>query len=323
MNDYDELYQTLIDGNIQISLTKLCRLVKENKDDIILNAFINSISFIASNMDISLTLKWEDLLNNIHWFITNDVLEIDKILIIAVKICILAKQINISKDIYIQSLRKIVITSLETKNLNSRIFDEILPHANSESYPVACQIIASLEKLFVSCINLSSNDKEVIAIANKIRLCFEYVIRKKVYIETTSVPDTDNIWFILELSKILANNNSIEILKDVVKYNWNHKLRKNRIGLVIASSFLVIVSHKMSLCSNWNEKENILFKKVMLMSSEMLSNTPVSNIKRVIKKPKQVVNHLEIFLSYTPQVINNSFTDYVVDKHVEKKTIRY
>lgn len=319
---YDDFYNCIISHDIQKSLQLLCKLIKLQEDNIISNVFIDICAYIGLNIDIFFVKKWYELILNVEWFLFNDKLETNRILIICVKMCLIIKDLHYVQHLSLAKLRTLVIINFDKKLINFRKYENILPTPESDSFTVCCQIIACFEYMFLDIEKRSNDDKNIIVISNRLRLCYEYIIRKNIYIETTINRDTDNVWFIIELTKyFLHNPKIISSLMNIYKFEWKDKFKKNRIGLIYGSVFLVILSYKRDISPEWNEEELKMFNKIYEISLQLLASVNVPLKEKVIVKKN--IKCSDIFTSYIPYIIHSDKDIIKNNNIIEKKTISY
>ena len=319
---YDDFYNCIISHDIQNSLQLLCKLIKSQEDETISNVFIDICAYMGFNIDISLVKKWYDIILNVEWFLFNDKLETNRILIICVKMCLIIKDLHSVQHLSLAKLRALVITNFDKKLVNHRKYENILPTPESDSFTVCCQIIACFEYMYLDITNRSNDDKNIIVISNRLRLCYEYIIRKNVYIETTINRDTDNVWFIIELTKYFIHNPKIiSSLMNIYKFEWKDKYKKTRIGLIYGSVFLVILFYKKDISPEWNPEEVKMFHKISEIYLQLLAAVNVPLKEPVVVK--NIIKSSDIFTSYIPHVIQYD-TDIICNNNIiEKKTISY
>lgn len=290
------MLETYIKENkLDQTLQEVCKILCSYDTDKISSletTFLNICSYIGSHIDIYTSLRWIDVLKRSQIFIKNDNIEIDQVLILSAMMCILCKEVHISKTLPLNQLRPRVIHTFNTKlsPFEERQYENILPIQTSDSFNVASSILSGLSKLLVEIKGMSHGSREIFALSNKLRLCVEYVSRKNVYIEHNDNRDPDNIWFLWKVMDVLtANPAPIQIANSLFTHDLNAKVRKNRQGLLFGSSFVVILTHKNDCSKGWNEENIKLFKKIKEMAPDM-----IKKIQKETPKPKHVVSQKQV-----------------------------
>lgn len=282
--------------------------------EILEDIFLNTLSYIGSNIDITTSLRWIDILKRTQTFITNEEIHIDDTLILTCMFCILAKEIHVSKLLPLNQLRTRVIHCFNTKLSihEERTYDSILPTQTSESFAVASSILSGYIKLLEEIKSVSQDDRQLYNLSNRLRLCVEYVTRKNVYIEHNDNRDPDNIWFVWKvINAITGNPVPIKIANDLFVYKWNPKNKKNRQGLLWGCAFVVVLTHRNNVSKSWTEENVKMFNKVKEMTPVMIkkirSEMPKLPQENKVKSMKDM-DPMEIMMNFVPSIKSSTFS---------------
>lgn len=299
------------------ALQEVCKILcsgDPNQITTLENTFLNICSHIGSNIDIHTTLRWIDILKRTQSFITSEEIHIDETLILTCMLCLLCREIHVSKLLPLNQLRARVIQSFNTKLSphEERAYDKILPTQTSDSFAVASSILSGYLKLLGEIKDVSQDDRQLYNLSNRLRLCVEYVTRKNVYIEHNDNRDPDNIWFVWNVMDALTGNPApIKIANDLFNYKWNPKNKKNRQGLLWGCAFVVVLTHRNNVSKSWVEENVKMFNKVREMTPIMIKKIR----SEMPKPPKETqtrtmkdMDPIEILMNFVPSARSSTFS---------------
>lgn len=319
------IYDKIIDGNIKESLEKVCEIlylktsIEELENDLILVC-----NYIGKNMNINHTKKWGELIELTYKFIENDKVEVDNTLILITKMCLICKTIQENKKIGIAQLKNRLSKQFDEKltSLEENKYEIILPSMSSECYEIASKITKCFHNLIDELNRTSTTDKDMIHIINRLRLSIEYICRKNIWIETHLHTDTDVIWFLWGLLRILSND-------DITIYNsfqlfilkWKNSNKNNRIGILWGSVFLLILYFKSDLSFYWKSADERLFDNIKTMAGTMMLK-----IKEKFPKKEELkieIKDIDFISRYIPKIkdmpVNSSYSNNIENE--QKKNI--
>lgn len=316
------VYNDIINGNIEQSLQKICEILCKNDDELerLEEEFVNICGYIGTHMDITHCKRWLDIINDVKIFVNDSKIMIDKTLELSCKLCILCKNVHETKQMPIKKLRDHVIQYFDKTELNLyqlKLFEEILPHPQNESYNIACNICSTFIKFILDIENTHIDDKNIFHLSNHLRLCIEYITRRDVYIENGINRDSDCIWFLWGMLIILSSNNrDIKNVYELFKFKWKQSLKKHRIGLLWGSIFIVILSRKQIYSLEWNITDFKIFDKIRSMSAQMMNQTR-DRIK--ITNVEEKTDGLNFLVHYTPKKKESFAIQQRIPEEFEKK----
>lgn len=328
MNINNEMYENICKAEIQNSIlivTKILLRDTEKGIETIQFTFISLCSYIATFISVYDIKLWINVIENITTFIEEEQFTIKDIYIIITKLCILCDIYNKNPVVKTGSLNlKILRTKILDIFQNDNIklssngiskFEGILPPIDSETYNLGIQIITGIVSLIKELDKIDDFNK-VHDIANKLRLSFDYIIRKKYTFETKFYEsDNDSVWFIWGLISLLYNDYEVDLLYKLFTHDYNKKSKNNKIGLLYGASIVMIYLKKKNIARMWNNKELDVIKKIDELSIELFND-----IKKNLIKSNEIISN-------KPQKSSNSGVDYLCtfipeQKHQEKTIIK-
>lgn len=323
-----ELYESISKGDIQDSLYLSSKILLTNEIsiDIFENTLIAICSYIGLFINIFDIKKWLDVINDTKKIIDDENINIKNIFILITKMCMLCdiyikKPVSKTGNINLKNLRiKIIdVFSGEDSKLSTNgivKFGGIIPPIDSDSYNLSLQVISGFIKLIKTTDNLSSDDGDTLFdVSNKLRHCFDYIIRKKYMFETKFyISDNDSVWFIWGFISILYNEDFFNNIFFLFSHNWNKKCKKYKIGLIYGSAISIIYSHKKDVSSLWNDKEYNVINKIKDISltlfneikSDLFKNKEFNNIDEDANINNKTTDGLDIISSFIPLTLNTN-----------------
>lgn len=304
------VYDNIINGNIEETLQAVCEILHKNNDEMqrLEEDLIETCNYIGKHMDITHSLRWVDIMSGVKQFIDSHKVNVDETLELCAKMCIVCKSLHETKQMPIKKLREHVIKYFENKDINAydhRMFEDILPTPNNESYKVACNIAGTIIYYAMMIENMDFEDKNIFHVSNHIRLCVEYVTRKDVYIENGINRDCDCIWFLwgIFLKLSIPNKQDIGVSYYLFKHRWKPSIKKKRIGILWGSIFVMILARKRISNETWSARDQRIFQQIRAMSPKMMME-----IKSKIESDdnKKEDDSMNILLRYTPKAKNDS-----------------
>lgn len=338
-----DLYTKICNGNIHESLiivTELILIDNQRNINILENTLISICSYIGSYINIYDIKLWLDIVNNTFLFIQNEKIEIKNIYILITKMCIicdiyLKNPITKTGNINLKLLREKILDvfDLDTKlSINGLTkFELVLPPIDSDSYKLSLQIISGFLKIFKTIDELSLDDaNKIVDLSNKLRNCFDYIIRKKYTFETKyNLNDNDCIWFLWGIIYILYNEDYIKNIFNLFIYNYTKKIKNERIGLLWGCAISIIYTHKKNIARNYNNKENILIEKIedssMLLYKEIKNklNLNINDKKNIKEDIIDICDGLEYMFKFIPIEKEKKDDSNNINNNIEIKSIKY
>tara|TARA_B100000795_G_C22806649_1_gene445387 strand:+ start:9123 stop:10199 length:1077 start_codon:yes stop_codon:yes gene_type:complete len=310
----NELYTSISNGNVQNSLLIATKIIfLYDKPDLIDHTYIDICSYIGTFITIKDISKLIDVIN-----ITKNIIDNDKILIkdtylLITKLCIIcdiynkhptAKCTNMSMSILKNKIAHIINNNeLRLSNNGIMRFEGILPPHDHENYMTALKIIA----IIITTIKLTDdisvdNIDKIASISNDLRLVTEFIIRKKIKLETKfNSTDDDIVWFLWGVYSILYK----EVIFDNSYYLYNYEFKKKnkvtRSGLLHAISLISIYIHNKNISNGWNIHEKNVIDKIDEVAIKLYNEIKRDIIKDnpdKFEKPKRVEKNYQDGLDY-------------------------
>jgi hypothetical protein len=325
----DDLFTSICNGDIQNSILLSTKIIFIDESfDILELIYIDVCAYIGTFIYITDVGKLIDIYEDIVNMIDNDKIIIKNIYIIITKLCILC-------DIYnkhpVAKCGNMSITTLKNKishilNENDMKlsqngimrFDGILPPHNHENYNTSLGIIAIIIKTIKSTDDLSSDDiNKLVDISNNLRLILDYVLRKKIRIETKFYSTDDDIsWFIWGVYSILYNEKIFENSFKLYNHEYKKKYKVKRQGLLYVLGLLCIYVHKQDISKGWTSKEQNVIDKIDEISiklyneirKDLISKNPdlyEKATKQLHEDKTKETDGLEFIINYIPEIDSN------------------
>mgnify|MGYP000040898854 CR=1 FL=1 len=210
-------------------------------------------------------------------------------------------------------------------------FDGILPPHNHENYNTALGIIAIIIKTIKSTDDLSCDDiNKLVDISNNLRLILDYVLRKKIRIETKFYSTDDDIsWFIWGVYSILYKEKILDDAFSLYNYEFKKKYKIQRQGIIFSLALICIYIHKKDISPGWSQKEQNVMNKIDEISiklyneirRDILKKHPElieKNSKPEIDKEKES-DGLDFILNYVPEIDSDRLDNIIKDKSKNEK----
>ena len=321
----DDLFTSICNGDIQNSILLSTKIIFIDESfDILELIYIDVCAYIGTFIYITDVGKLIDIYEDIVNMIDNDKIIIKNIYIIITKLCILC-------DIYnkhpVAKCGNMSITTLKNKishilNENDMKlsqngimrFDGILPPHNHENYNTALGIIAIIIKTIKSTDDLSCDDiNKLVDISNNLRLILDYVLRKKIRIETKFYSTDDDIsWFIWGVFSILYKEKALDDAFTIYNHEFKKKYKTSRQGIIHSLGLMCIYIHKKDISRGWTQKEQNVINKIDEISIKLYNEIrrdivkkhpelQEKNVKKELEKTKEN-DGLEFIFNYIPEI---------------------
>jgi hypothetical protein len=304
----DDLFTSICNGDIQNSiLLSTQMIIIDESFDILELIYIDVCSYIGTFIYITDIGKLADIYEDISNMIDTDKIVIKNIYIIITKLCILcdiynkhpvAKCGNMSIALLKNKIAHILNANDMKLSQNGIMrFDGILPPHNHENYNTALMIIAIIIKTIKTTDDLSCDDiDKLVEISNNLRLVIDYILRKKLRIETKFYSTDDDIsWFIWGVYSILYKEKVFENAFKLYNYEYKKKYKIKRQGLLYSLGLLCIYIHKQDISKGWTSKEINVIGKIDEISIKLYNE-----IRRdIISKNPELSEKTNKPVSYT------------------------
>ncbi len=325
----DDLFTSICNGDIQNSILLSTQIIfVDDSFDILELIYIDVCAYIGTFIYITDVGKLIDLYEDIVNMIDNDKIIIKNIYIIITKLCILC-------DIYnkhpVAKCGNMSITTLKNKishilNENDMKlsqngimrFDGILPPHNHENYNTALGIIAIIIKTIKSTDDLSCDDiNKLIDISNNLRLIIDYILRKKLRIETKFYSNDDDIsWFLWGVYSVLYKEKIFDNAFKLYNHEYKKKYKIKRQGLLYTLGLLCIYVHKQDISKGWTSKEKNVIDKIDEISIKLYNEIRRDIISKNPEIYEKINKHtreekikesdgLNFLLNYVPEIDSN------------------
>ena len=198
-------------------------------------------------------------------------------------------------------------------------FDGILPPHNHENYSTALGIIAIIIKTIKTTDDLSSDDiDKIVGISNNLRLFIDYILRKKIKIETKFYSTDDDIsWFIWGVYSILYKDKVFENAFKLYNHEYKKKYKIKRQGLLYSLGLLCIYIHKQDISKGWTSKERNVIDKIDEISIKLYNEIRRDIISKNPELSEKTNKHtrdekikendgLNFMFNYVPEIDSNN-----------------
>jgi hypothetical protein len=320
----DEIFNCITSGNIEQSLQLVCKYLYLNNAFLtkLENELINVCSFIGMNIDLVYVLKFKDILLGVSTFITRDSVKIDETLSLVSKMCLICKNMVHYPKIPLANLRKKIIHLFERQTYQEMAYNihshtQLLPKRSSDTFDVAWKILKGYMTILFDIEDLSPNDPEILILANKLRLAYEYVQRKDITIDIPTHRDSDNMWFLWDiLFHFSSDPHLLKTPYSLFCHDFKPSQKTKRIGILYGSTFLLIYSKKRDIPVKWSEQDEIIFDKISKLSKTMFeetkkkyavsSNQPQKHTTRSTQPTSSSTPTSLDYMNYIPTFQNNT-----------------
>jgi hypothetical protein len=198
-------------------------------------------------------------------------------------------------------------------------FDGILPPHNHENYSTALGIIAIIIKTIKTTDDLSCDDiDKLVEISNNLRLFIDYILRKKIKIETKFYSTDDDIsWFIWGVYSILYKDKVFENAFKLYNHEYKKKYKIKRQGLLYSLGLLCIYIHKQDISKGWTSKERNVIDKIDEISIKLYNEIRRDIISKNPELSEKTNKHtrdekikendgLNFMFNYVPEIDSNN-----------------
>jgi hypothetical protein len=198
-------------------------------------------------------------------------------------------------------------------------FDGILPPNNHENYNTALGIIAIIIKTIKTTDDLSCDDiDKLVEISNNLRLVIDYILRKKIKIETKFYSTDDDIsWFIWGVYSILYKDKVFENAFKLYNHEYKKKYKIKRQGLLYSLGLLCIYIHKQDISKGWTSKERNVIDKIDEISIKLYNEIRRDIISKNPELYEKTNKHtreekikendgLNFLFNYVPEIDSNN-----------------
>jgi len=329
MTKYD-LFTSICNGDIQNSIllsTKM--IIIDESFDVLELIYIDVCSYIGTFVYITDIGKLADIYEDIANMIDTDKIVIKNIYIIITKLCILcdiynkhpvAKCGNMSIALLKNKIAHILNANYMKLSQNGIMrFDGILPPNNHENYNTALGIIAIIIKTIKTTDDLSGDDiDKLVGISNNLRLVIDYILRKKIKIETKFYSTDDDIsWFIWGVYSILYKDKVFEKAFKLYNHEYKKKYKIKRQGLLYSLGLLCIYIHKQDISKGWTSKERNVIDKIDEISIKLYNEIRRDIISKNPELSEKTNKHtreekikendgLNFMFNYVPEIDSNN-----------------
>jgi hypothetical protein len=304
-------------------------IIIDESFDVLELIYIDVCSYIGTFVYITDIGKLADIYEDIANMIDTDKIVIKNIYIIITKLCILcdiynkhpvAKCGNMSIALLKNKIAHILNANDMKLSQNGIMrFDGILPPNNHENYNTALGIIAIIIKTIKTTDDLSCDDiDKLVEISNNLRLVIDYILRKKIKIETKFYSTDDDIsWFIWGVYSILYKDKVFENAFKLYNHEYKKKYKIKRQGLLYSLGLLCIYIHKQDISKGWTSKERNVIDKIDEISiklyneirRDIISKNPELSEKtnKHMREEKIKENDgLNFLFNYVPEIDSNN-----------------
>jgi hypothetical protein len=198
-------------------------------------------------------------------------------------------------------------------------FDGILPPNNHENYNTAIGIIAIIIKTIKTTDDISCDDiDKLVEISNNLRLVIDYILRKKIKIETKFYSSDDDIsWFIWGVYSILYKDKVFENAFKLYNHEYKKKYKIKRHGLLYSLGLLCIYIHKQDISKGWTSNEQNVIDKIDEISIKLYNEIRRDIISKNPELSEKTNKHtreekikendgLNFILNYVPEIDSNN-----------------
>jgi hypothetical protein len=302
-------------------------IILDESFDVLELIYIDVCSYIGTFVYITDIGKLADIYEDIANMIDTDKIVIKNIYIIITKLCILcdiynkhpvAKCGNMSIALLKNKIAHILNANDMKLSQNGIMrFDGILPPHNHENYNTALGIIAIIIKTIKTTDDLSGDGDDIdklVGISNNLRLVIDYILRKKIKIETKFYSTDDDIsWFIWGVYSILYKDKVFENAFKLYNHEYKKKYKIKRQGLLYSLGLLCIYIHKQDISKGWTSKERNVIDKIDEISIKLYNEIRRDIISKYPELSEKTNKHtreekirendgLNFMLNYVPEI---------------------
>ena len=304
-------------------------IIIDESFDVLELIYIDVCSYIGTFAYITDIGKLADIYEDIANMIDTDKIVIKNIYIIITKLCILcdiynkhpvAKCGNMSIALLKNKIAHILNENDMKLSQNGIMrFDGILPPHNHENYSTALGIIAIIIKTIKTTDDLSCDDiDKLVEISNNLRLFIDYILRKKIKIETKFYSTDDDIsWFIWGVYSILYKDKVFENAFKLYNHEYKKKYKIKRQGLLYSLGLLCIYIHKQDISKGWTSKERNVIDKIDEISIKLYNEIRRDIISKNPELSEKTNKHtreekikendgLNFMFNYVPEIDSNN-----------------
>jgi hypothetical protein len=304
-------------------------IIIDESFDVLELIYIDVCSYIGTFVYITDIGKLADIYEDIANMIDTDKIVIKNIYIIITKLCILcdiynkhpvAKCGNMSIALLKNKIAHILNANDMKLSQNGIMrFDGILPPNNHENYNTALGIIAIIIKTIKTTDDLSCDDiDKLVGISNNLRLVIDYILRKKIKIETKFYSTDDDIsWFIWGVYSILYKDKVFENAFKLYNHEYKKKYKIKRQGLLYSLGLLCIYIHKQDISKGWTSKERNVIDKIDEISIKLYNEIRRDIISKNPELYEKTNKHtreekikendgLNFLFNYVPEIDSNN-----------------
>jgi hypothetical protein len=304
-------------------------IIIDESFDVLELIYIDVCSYIGTFVYITDIGKLADIYEDIANMIDTDKIVIKNIYIIITKLCILcdiynkhpvAKCGNMSIALLKNKIAHILNANDMKLSQNGIMrFDGILPPNNHENYNTALGIIAIIIKTIKTTDDLSCDDiDKLVEISNNLRLVIDYILRKKIKIETKFYSTDDDIsWFIWGVYSILYKDKVFENAFKLYNHEYKKKYKIKRQGLLYSLGLLCIYIHKQDISKGWTSKERNVIDKIDEISIKLYNEIRRDIISKNPELSEKTNKHtreekikendgLNFLFNYVPEIDSNN-----------------
>ena len=318
----NELYTSICNGNVNNSILLATKMIfLYDSEELLENVFIDICSYIGHFVSIRDIGKLIDIYNSLYNIVESDKIIIKDIYILISKLCIIcniynkhptSKCTNMSLSVLKTKISHIINNNEMKLSTNGIIkFEGILPPIDHENYNTALKIISIYIKTIKSTDDISIDYYNTISdISNNLRLVTEYILRKKIKIETKfNSTEDDVVWFIWGIYSILYKENIFDSAYYLYNYYYKKKHKTTRSGIIHALPLFAIYIHKKDISNGWSNDEKNAINKINEISLKLYNEIRKDIINefpdKFEKNQKEKVDNydgLEYITNFTPEI---------------------
>jgi hypothetical protein len=255
----EELYNAIEYNDVEAALYETGILLKKDKVDILLNTWVYVLCCAGRKIrTIEDAYPFSICLQHVWIMIVEDNMKVKDCFAVTTELGLLTDRLaryrfellHLSK--LKPRMQKLFPDKATLSDKGARLFQKILPPSTHESYSFAVRIAAGFTRLW--------EEKEW----SDSRMALEYLSRRNLEVKNTCyfVHETDDIlWYLWSICSMYFGKH-IEKLWQVFYWNYNSKIKADRMGLLWATPLYAIASKDIEGIEVWTDEELHLIQKV-------------------------------------------------------------
>lgn len=322
VNMNNELFTSICNGDVKNSILLATKIIfLSDSEELLENVFIDVCSYIGHFINIRDISKLIHTYNDLYNIINSEKIIIKDIYILISKLCIIcniynkhptSKCTNMSLTLLKTKIAHIINNNELKLSTNGIIkFEGILPPYDNENYNTALKIISIYIKTIKSTDDISVDDANILSeISNNLRLVTEYILRKKIKLETKfNSTEDDIVWFIWGVFSILYKEPIFDYAYYLYNHNYKKKHKTTRSGLLHSLSLFAIYIHKKDISRGWTNEEKNAISKIdeisLKLYNEIRKDIIIEYPDKFEKNTREKVDYydgLEYISNFTPEI---------------------